>query len=131
MNRTIRKRKIFFMIIFFMQTGHLGAEMNCKNYPYPKGIYIINKNNKKQFVYTKSKSIRTNDPVRINYLIRYSNFMAMYSLRKHLDDLGVKKNEVKSGMFQLKSCFSKKGLYKVSYTERKIPLKELNLDQKR
>ncbi|KGF89819.1 hypothetical protein EU92_1610 [Prochlorococcus marinus str. MIT 9107] len=114
-----------------MQTGYLGAEMNCKNYPYPKGISIVkNKNNKKQFVFTKSKYIRTNDPVRINYLIRHSNFRAMYSLRRHLDNLGVKKNEEKSGLFQLKSCFSKKGLYKVSYIERKILLKDLNLNQK-
>tara|TARA_B100000945_G_scaffold214344_1_gene172651 strand:- start:2222 stop:2632 length:411 start_codon:yes stop_codon:yes gene_type:complete len=131
MNRIIRDRKIFLMIFFLMQTGSLVAEMNCKNYPYPKGISIVkNKNNKKQFVFTKSKYIRTNDPVRINYLIRHSNFLAMYSLRRHLDNLGVKKDEKKSGLFQLKSCFSKKGLYKVSYIERKILLKDLNLKQK-
>ena len=70
MNKFLIYRKfiLFFLIIITSNSYVFGKERNCSNYPYPEGIYV--KNNflkKKQFIYTKSISIKSKNIRKIEF----------------------------------------------------------------
>ncbi len=118
-------------MINFFYLPVFGEENNCKNYPYPEGIYIKRKSkDKKQLIYTKSITIKSQNIRKIEFLKKKNNLYAITSLNKHIKLLspGIKEEEI--GIYNLYSCFDSKGTYKISYANRDASLKTLSIFKK-
>ncbi len=108
-----------------------GEERNCLNYPYPDGIYLKNKsNNKKQLIYTKSVSIESQNLRKIEFTKKKNNLYAITSLHKYIKLYFPNLKEEEIGVYNLYSCFDSEGKYKISYAQRDVSLKKLNIFQK-
>ena len=121
---------LIFVCLYFEPV--LGRQSNkCQNYPYPDGVFIKNKfANNKQFIFTSTTLFKTKNIKRINLIRKTSNHKAIYSLNKFIDRTNSRKSNELNGLYQIESCFSLDGIYKVSYANRKDSLKQLNIIQK-
>ena len=133
MNKFLFSRKcifILFMINFF-NTSVIGEDKNCLNYPYPEGIYFKRKSiNKKQLIYTRSIAIKSQNIKKIEFAKKKNKLLASSSLYEYikLNFPNIKDEEI--GMYNLYSCFDSDGTYKISYAQRDVSLKKLNIFQK-
>ena len=133
MNRFLFTRKYIFIILMinFFDASVFGEQNNCKNYPYPEGIYLKNKyRNKKQLIYTKSEVIKSKNIKKIEFVKKKNNLYAISSLNKHIKLHFPNIEEEKIGVYNLYSCFDSEGTYKISYAQRDVSLKTLNIFQK-
>ena len=56
-------------MINFLNTSVFSEERDCLNYPYPEGIYLkIKSKNRKQLIYTKSVSIKSQNIRKIEFI---------------------------------------------------------------
>ena len=86
---------------------------------------------KKQFIYTKSVSIKSKNIRIIEFIKRQNNLYAIASLNNHIKANSTNKNEEKIGVYRIYSCFdSDDGSYKISYAQRVNRLKILILFKK-
>ena len=126
-----KKYLLFFLIINSFNTSAFGKERNCFNYPYPDGIYLkINFNKQKQFIYTKSASIKSKNIRKIVFNKRKNDLFAIALLHKHIRLNSPNYDEQNIGIYRIYSCFNSKGSYKISYAQRIESLKSLNNFQK-
>jgi len=126
-----RKYIFTFLVINFLTIYVLGDERNCLNYPFPEGIYYkIKKGNKKQLIYTKSVAIKSQNIRKIQFVKKKINLYAITSLNKHIKLHFPNLEEKEIGIYNLYSCFDSEGIYKVSYAQRDVSLKTLNIFQK-
>ena len=115
----------------FINVSVFGEQSNCLDYPYPEGIYIRNKLwNKKQLVYTRSIAIKSKNIKKIEFDKKKNNLFAITSLDKHIKMQFPNIDEEEIGMYNIYSCFDSKGIYKVSYAQRNVGLKNFNIIQK-
>ena len=115
----------------FINVSVFGEQSNCLDYPYPEGIYIRNKLwNKKQLVYTRSVTIKSKNIKKIEFVKKKNNLYAITSLDKHIKMQFPNIDEEEIGMYNIYSCFDSKGIYKVSYAQRNVGLKNFNIIQK-
>ena len=126
-----RKYYLFFLITITLNSYVLGKERNCSTYPYPEGMHIkSNFMKKKQFIYTKSVSIKSKNIRIIEFIKRQNNLYAIASLNNHIKANSPNKNEEKIGVYRIYSCFdSDDGSYKISYAQRVNRLKNFNIIQ--
>ena len=121
---------VFFIIISF-NNYVLSEESSCLNYPYPEGIFINRKSiSKKQLIYTKSVAIKSLNKRKIEFEKKKNNLYAITSLNKHIKLYFPNLDEEKIGIYNLYSCFDINGNYKISYAQRDVSLKTLNIFQK-
>ena len=121
---------VFFIIISF-NNYVLSEESSCLNYPYPEGIFINRKSiSKKQLIYTKSVAIKSLNKRKIEFEKKKNNLYAITSLNKHIKLYFPNLDEEKIGIYNLYSCFDINGNYKISYAQRDVSLKALNIFQK-
>jgi len=126
-----RKYLFVFFIINFSNNSVLSEQSSCLNYPYPDGIFINRKSiNKKQLIYTKSVAIKSKNIRKIEFEKKKNNLYAITSLNKHIKLYFPNLDEEKIGIYNLYSCFDVKGNYKISYAQRDLSLKTLNIFQK-
>tara|TARA_B100000524_G_C23626421_1_gene361639 strand:- start:260 stop:697 length:438 start_codon:yes stop_codon:yes gene_type:complete len=126
-----RKYFFVFFIINFFNNSVFSEQNSCLNYPYPEGIYINRKSiNKKQLIYTKSLAIKSQNIRKIEFEKKKNNLYAITSLNKHIKLYFPNLDEEKIGIYNLYSCFDDKGNYKISYAQRDVRLKTLNIFQK-
>ena len=119
------------MITNFINASVFGEESNCLNYPYPEGIYIKNKLwNKKQLIYTRTIAIKSKNIKKIEFVKKKNNLYAITSLDKHIKIQFPNIDEEEIGMYNIYSCFDSEGIYKVSYAQRNVGLKNFNIIQK-
>ena len=126
-----RKYLLVFLIINFPNISVFGEEKSCLNYPYPDGIYVKgNFSDKKQLIYTQSVSIKSENVRKIEFYKKKNNIYAMTSLNKYikLHFPNIESEEI--GMYKLYSCFDREGNYKISFAQREVSLKSLNIFQK-
>ena len=126
-----KKYILIFLMINSFNNYVFGEEKNCLNYPYPEGIYLKSKlSNKKQLIYTKSTVIKSQNSKKIEYIKKKNNLYAITSLNKYikLNFPNIKEEEI--GIYNLYSCFDGEGNYKISYAQRDVSLKNLNIFQK-
>ena len=115
----------------FINVSVFGEQSNCLDYPYPEGIYIRNKLwNKKQLVYTRSVTIKSKNIKKIEFVKKKNNLYAIRFLDKHIKMQFPNIDEEEIGMYNIYSCFDSKGIYKVSYAQRNVGLKNFNIIQK-
>ena len=115
----------------FINVSVFGEQSNCLDYPYPEGIYIRNKLwNKKQLVYTRSVTIKSKNIKKIEFVKKKNNLYAITSLDKHIKMQFPNIDEEEIGMYTIYSCFDSEGIYKVSYAQRNVGLKNFNIIQK-
>ena len=115
----------------FINVSVFGEQSNCLDYPYPEGIHIRNKLwNKKQLVYTRSVAIKSKNIKKIEFDKKKNNLFAITSLDKHIKMQFPNIDEEEIGMYNIYSCFDSKGIYKVSYAQRNVGLKNFNIIQK-
>ncbi len=108
-----------------------GEEKNCLNYPYPNGLYIKkNFRDRKQLIYTKSVSIKSENKRKIEFHKKKNNIYAITSLNKFIKIHFPNIKEEEIGMYKLYSCFDREGNYKISFAQREVALKSLNIFQK-
>tara|TARA_B100000212_G_scaffold318487_1_gene274964 strand:- start:568 stop:1005 length:438 start_codon:yes stop_codon:yes gene_type:complete len=126
------KKYIFvFFIINFFNNSVLSEQSSCLNYPYPEGIFFNRKsNNKKQLIYTKFVAIKSQNIRKIEFEKKKNNLYAITSLNKHIKLDFPNLDEEKIGIYKLYSCFDVNGNYKISYAQRDVSLKTLNIFQK-
>tara|TARA_A100001035_G_C27451217_1_gene350307 strand:+ start:71 stop:502 length:432 start_codon:yes stop_codon:yes gene_type:complete len=126
-----RKYIFIFWVINFFNNSVFGEEIKCLNYPYPEGIYMkSNPSNKKQLIYTKSVSIKSQNIKKIEYIKKKNNLYAIASLNKQIKINFPNLKEEEIGIYNLNSCFNSDGIYKVSFAMREVKLKKLNIFQK-
>ena len=133
MNRFLifRNYIFIFLITNFINASVFGEESNCLNYPYPEGIYIKNKLwNKKQLIYTRTIAIKSKNIKKIEFVKKKNNLYAITSLDKHIKIQFPNIDEEEIGMYNIYSCFDSEGIYKVSYAQRNVGLKNFNIIQK-
>ena len=131
MNRFLSNRKYIFILLMMnlINTSVFSEESSCLNYPYPDGIHIKRKFiNKKQLIYTKSAVIKSQNINKIEFAKKKNNIYAKSFLSKHIK-LHFP-NQEKVGIYNLYSCFDSNGNYKISYAQRDVSLKTLNIFQK-
>ncbi len=127
----LRKYIFILLMINFVNTSVLGEESNCLNYPYPDGIYFKNKfSNKKQLIYTQSGSIQSKNIKKIEFFKKKNNLYAISSLNKYIKIHFPNLEEGDIGIYNLYSCFDSDGTYKISYAQRNVNLKNMNIFQK-
>ena len=115
----------------FINDSVFGEQSNCLDYPYPEGIYIRNKLwNKKQLVYTRSVTIKSKNIKKIEFVKKKNNLYAITFLDKHIKMQFPNIDEEEIGMYNIYSCFDSEGIYKVSYAQRNVGLKNFNIIQK-
>ena len=115
----------------FFNISVFGEQSNCLDYPYPEGIHIRNKLwNKKQLVYTRSVAIKSKNIKKIEFDKKKNNLFAITSLDKHIKMQFPNIDEEEIGMYNIYSCFDREGIYKVSYAQRNVGLKNFNIIQK-
>ena len=115
----------------FINVSVFGEQSNCLDYPYPEGIHIRNKLwNKKQLVYTRSVTIKSKNIKKIEFVKKKNNLYAIRFLDKHIKMQFPNIDEEEIGMYNIYSCFDSKGIYKVSYAQRNVGLKNFNIIQK-
>ena len=115
----------------FINVSVFGEQSNCLDYPYPEGIHIRNKLwNKKQLVYTRSVAIKSKNIKKIEFDKKKNNLFAITSLDKHIKMQFPNIDEEEIGMYNIYSCFDSEGIYKVSYAQRNVGLKNFNIIQK-
>ena len=115
----------------FINVSVFGEQSNCLDYPYPEGIYIRNKLwNKKQLVYTRSVTIKSKNIKKIEFVKKKNNLYAITFLDKHIKMQFPNIDEEEIGMYNIYSCFDSEGMYKVSYAQRNVGLKNFNTIQK-
>ena len=115
----------------FINVSVFGEQSNCLDYPYPEGIHIRNKLwNKKQLVYTRSVTIKSKNIKKIEFVKKKNNLYAITSLDKHIKMQFPNIDEEEIGMYTIYSCFDSEGIYKVSYAQRNVGLKNFNIIQK-
>ena len=126
-----RKYIFTFLLINYFTIYVLGDERNCLNYPFPEGIYYkIKKGNKKQLIYTKSVAIKSQNIRKIEFVKKKNNLYAITSLSKNIKLYFPNIEEKEIGIYNLYSCFNSKGVYKVSYAQRYVDLRSINIFQK-
>ena len=115
----------------FFNVSAFGEQSNCLDYPYPEGIHIRNKLwNKKQLVYTRSVTIKSKNIKKIEFVKKKNNLYAINSLDKHIKMQFPNIDQEEIGMYNIYSCFDSEGIYKVSYAQRNVGLKNFNIIQK-
>ena len=115
----------------FINVSVFGEQSNCLDYPYPEGIYIRNKLwNKKQLVYTRSVTIKSKNIKKIEFVKKKNNLYAITFLDKHIKMQFPNIDEEEIGMYNIYSCFDSEGIYRVSYAQRNVGLKNFNIIQK-
>ena len=115
----------------FFNSSVFAEQSSCLNYPYPDGIFINRKSiNKKQLIYTKSVAIKSKNIRKIEFEKKKNNLYAITSLNKHIKLYFPNLDGEKIGIYNLYSCFDVKGNYKISYAQRDLSLKTLNIFQK-
>ena len=115
----------------FINVSVFGEQSNCLDYPYPEGIHIRNKLwNKKQLVYTRSVAIKSKNIKKIEFVKKKNNLYAITFLDKHIKMQFPNIDEEEIGMYNIYSCFDSEGMYKVSYAQRNVGLKNFNIIQK-
>ena len=115
----------------FINVAVFGEQSNCLDYPYPEGIYIRNKLwNKKQLVYTRSVAIKSKNIKKIEFVKKKNNLYAITSLDKHIKMQFPNIDEEEIGIYNIYSCFDSEGIYKVSYAQRNVGLKNFNIIKK-
>ncbi len=125
-----RKYLLVLLITNSFDNSILGEEKSCLNYPYPEGIHIKNNfKKKKQFIFTKSVSIRSKNTRKIEFIKKKNHLFAIESLYKHIKRNSYN-NEQKIGIYRIHSCFDNEGTYKISYAQRVDALEILNIFQK-
>lgn len=126
-----RKYIFVIFIINFFNNSVLSEQSSCLNYPYPEGIFINRKSiNKKQLIYTKSVAIKSQNIRKIEFEKKKNNLYAITSLNKYIELYFPNLEEEKIGIYNLYSCFDVKGNYKISYAQRDVSLRNLNIFQK-
>jgi len=126
-----RKYIFVIFIINFFNNSVLSEQRSCLNYPYPEGIFINRKSiNKKQLIYTKSVAIKSQNTRKIEFEKKKNNLYAITSLNKYIELYFPNLEEEKIGIYNLYSCFDVKGNYKISYAQRDVSLRNLNIFQK-
>tara|TARA_A100001035_G_C27667757_1_gene446893 strand:- start:252 stop:710 length:459 start_codon:yes stop_codon:yes gene_type:complete len=127
----LRKSIFILLMINFVNTSVLGEQSTCLNYPYPDGIYFKNKfSNKKQLIYTHSGSIQSTNIKKIEFFKKKNNLYAITSLNKYIKIHFPNLEEGDIGIYNLYSCFDSDGTYKISYAQRNVNLKNMNIFQK-
>tara|TARA_Y100001978_G_scaffold122761_1_gene109520 strand:- start:2382 stop:2843 length:462 start_codon:yes stop_codon:yes gene_type:complete len=122
---------VFFLLLISFNAFAAGKERNCLNYPYPEGIYLKSKSsNRKQLIFTKTIVIKSQNIRKIEFIKRKNNLYAITSLNKYIKLYfpNIQREEI--GIFNLFSCFDSDGTYKISYAQRDVSLKTLNIFQK-
>ena len=115
----------------FINVSVFGEQSNCLDYPYPEGLHIRNKLwNKKQLVYTRSIAIKSKNIKKIEFVKKKNNLYAITFLDKHIKMQFPNIDEEEIGMYNIYSCFDSEGMYKVSYAQRNVGLKNFNIIQK-
>ena len=89
-----------------------------------------NPSNKKQLIYTKSVSIKSQNIKKIEYIKKKNNLYAIASLNKQIKINFPNLKEEEIGIYNINSCFNSDGNYKVSFAMREVKLKKLNIFQK-
>ena len=126
-----RKYIFVFLITNFFNNSALSEQSSCLNYPYPEGIFINRKSiNKKQLIYTKSVVIKSQNIRKIEFEKKKNNLYAISSLNKHIKLYFPDLDKDNIGIYNLYSCFDVKGNYKISYAQRDVSLRDLNIFQK-
>ena len=126
-----RKYLLVCLIINFPNISVFGEEKNCLNYPYPNGIYVKgNFSDKKQLIYTQSVSIKSENIRKIEFYKKKNNIYAITSLNKHIKIHFPNIEAEEIGIYKLYSCFDREGNYKISFAQREVTLKSLNIFQK-
>ena len=119
------------MITNFINASVFGEQSNCLDYPYPEGIHLRNKLwNKKQLIYTRSVAIKSKNIKKIEFVKKKNNLYAIASLDKHIKMQFPNIDEEEIGMYNIYSCFDSEGIYKVSYAQRNVGLKNFKIIQK-
>ena len=120
-----------FLITNFINASVFGEQSNCLDYPYPEGIHLRNKLwNKKQLIYTRSVAIKSKNIKKIEFVKKKNNLYAIASLDKHIKMQFPDIDEEEIGMYNIYSCFDSEGIYKVSYAQRNVGLKNFKIIQK-
>ena len=126
-----RKYILVVMVINLFGTSVFSEERNCLFYPYPEGIFFKKKfMRKKQLIYTQSVSIKSKNIEMIEFIKEKTDLHASSSLYKNikLNLPNSKDNDI--GIYKIYSCFNNKGTYKISYGQRVVKLKGLDILQK-
>ena len=86
--------------------------------------------NKKQLVYTRSVTIKSKNIKKIEFVKKKNNLYAITFLDKHIKMQFPNIDEEEIGMYNIYSCFDSEGIYRVSYAQRNVGLKNFNIIQK-
>ena len=122
---------LIFLLINSANIYLLAEEKNCLNYPYPDGIHKKKfLSDKKQLIYTKSVSIKSENKRKIEFHKKKNNLYAITSLNKYIKLYFPNLEAEEIGIYKLYSCFDKEGNYKISFAQREVALKSLNIFQK-
>ncbi len=133
MNRFLFNKKCIFILLMinFFNTSLFGAERNCLNYPYPEGLYFNRKSiSKKQLIYTRSIVIKSKNIKKIEFAKKKNKLLASSSLYQHIKQNFPNIEDEEIGIYNLYSCFDRDGTYKISFAQRDVSLKKLNIFQK-
>ena len=115
----------------FINASVFGEQSNCLGYPYPEGLHLRNKLwNKKQLIYTRTVAIKSKNIKKIEFVKKKNNLYAIAFLDKHIKMQFPNIDEEEIGMYNIYSCFDSEGMYKVSYAQRNVGLKNFNIIQK-
>ena len=119
------------MIINLFSTSVFSEQRNCLFYPYPEGLFLKKKfMREKQLIYTQSVSIKSKNIEIIDFIKEKTDLQASSSLYRHikLNFPNLKDNDI--GLYKIYSCFNNNGAYKISYGQRVVRLKGLDILQK-
>ena len=126
-----RKYIFVFFIINFFNNSALSEQSSCLNYPYPEGIFFNRKSiSKNQLIYTRSIAIKSQNIKKIEFAKKKNKILASASLYEHIKRHFPNIEDEEIGMYNLYSCFDSDGTYKLSYAQRDVSLKKLNIFQK-
>ena len=126
-----KKHFLFLMIINLFSTSVFSEQRNCLFYPYPEGLFLKKKfMREKQLIYTQSVSIKSKNIEIIDFIKEKTDLQASSSLYRHikLNFPNLKDNDI--GLYKIYSCFNNNGAYKISYGQRVVRLKGLDILQK-
>tara|TARA_B100000674_G_C37584207_1_gene797767 strand:+ start:98 stop:535 length:438 start_codon:yes stop_codon:yes gene_type:complete len=126
-----KKHFLFLMIINLFSTSVFSEQRNCLFYPYPEGLFLEKKfMREKQLIYTQSVSIKSKNIEIIDFIKEKTDLQASSSLYRHikLNFPNLKDNDI--GLYKIYSCFNHNGAYKISYGQRVVRLKGLDILQK-
>ena len=133
MNRFLFSGKYIFILLMInvFNTSVFGEEKNCLNYPYPEGIYFNRKSiSKNQLIYTRSIAIKSQNIRKIEFAKKKNKILASSSLYEHIKRHFPNIEDEEIGIYNLYSCFDSDGTYKISFAQRDVSLKKLNIFQK-